>query len=173
MVGDVMGVEGTEPLDGPGSEMRPQCGAVRRDDHGHQCLQRRRLRTRACLGGPHSRTPQWPSRWNPQADLLRAAALRSLLATGAHLAKEGPSGTPAHAQTELAYVGTAQTERPDDPHINDQLFSGGRLLPPSGSWTVTGVPCDTQLTVYLTPWPRINEAIRQFGHAYDVIARGQ
>lgn len=32
---------------------------------------------------------------------------------------------------------------------------------------------DTQLTVYLTPWPRINKAIRQFGRVYDVIARGQ
>ncbi|UBV14561.1 hypothetical protein [Mycolicibacterium fortuitum] len=74
---------------------------------------------------------------------------------------------------KLAYQIAVATALPDDPHFNGAFFSGGRLLSPNeiaeSDWSIY----DTQLTGYLTPWPRINDAIRQFGDAYDVIARGQ
>nr|MDT0525028.1 hypothetical protein [Streptomyces sp. DSM 41633] len=44
--------------------------------------------------------PILADRGTPHTDLLRAAALRSLVATGAQMAKKGPTATPAHAQTE-------------------------------------------------------------------------
>ena len=180
MVGDATGVEGFEPLDGPGSQMRRTAAlfaAMTKDNDANQVLinaaSERAHTYEMAFAKAAVAEPILADRGAPQADLLRAAALRSLVATGAQLAEKGPTATPAHAQTELAYQVAVLTARPDDPHINDGFFSGGRLLPPNeiaeSDWTIY----DTQLTVYLTPWPRINDAIRQFGDAYDVIARGQ
>jgi hypothetical protein len=51
-----------------------------------------------------------------------------------------------------------------------KFFGGGRLLPPSeiadDDWSIYG----SQLTVYLATSPRVIDAIRQFGEAYNVIA---
>ncbi|WP_205879987.1 hypothetical protein [Mycolicibacterium peregrinum] len=180
MVGDATGVEGFDSLDGPGSQMRRTAAlfaAMTKDNDANQVLidaaSERAHTYEMAFAKAAVAEPILADRGAPQADLLRAAALRSLVATGAQLAEKGPTATPAHAQTELAYQVAVLTARPDDPHINDEFFSGGRLLPPSdiaeSDWSIY----DTQLTVYLTPWPRINDAIRQFGDAYDVIARGQ
>ncbi|MEW2477974.1 hypothetical protein AB0876_00115 [Mycobacterium sp. NPDC049093] len=181
MVGDATGVEGFDSLDGPGSQMRRTAAlfaAMTKDNDANQVLidavSERAHGYEVAFAKAAVAEPLLADRGAAQqADLLRAATLRSLVATGAHLAGKRPPPTPAHAQTELAYQVAVLTARPDDPHINDGFFSGGRLLPPSdiaeADWSIY----DTQLTVYLTPWPRINDAIRQFGDEYDVIARGQ
>lgn len=103
-----------------------------------------------------------------------AARLRSLVDTGAHLAdpeREAPA--PAHAQTEIAYQVVSLTAKPGDSHIDGRFFRGTRLLSPSeipeSEWSLY----DSQMTVYLAPWPRILDAIRRFGDTYDVIANGQ
>lgn len=118
--------------------------------------------------------PLLADRGPAQNDLLRAARLRSLVVTGTRLANpESERFTPAHAQTELAYQVASLTARPGDPHIGDRFFKGGHLLSPreiaDTDWSIY----DAQLTVYLASWPRIKEAIHQFGRAYDVIANGQ
>jgi hypothetical protein len=118
--------------------------------------------------------PLLADRGAAQRDLLLAARLRSIVATATNLADpESERFTPARAQTELAYQVASLTARPDDPHIDEKFFSGGRLLPPNeiadDDWSIY----DIQLTVYLSPWPRINDAIQQFGRAYDLIAGGQ
>ena len=180
MVGDGTGVEGFAPLDSPGSQMRRSAAlfaTMTNDNDANQVLinaaSERAHAYEVAFAKAAVAEPMLADRGASQTDLLRAAALRSLVATGAQLAKTGPTATPAHAQTELMYQVAVLTARPDDPHINDEFFSGGRLLPPNriteADWSIY----DTQLTVYLTPWPRINDAIRQFGDAYDVIARGQ
>ena len=107
-------------------------------------------------------------------NLLRSAGLRALVAKGAYIADpKSAKPTPTLAQTELAYQVASLTAPPDDPHIGERFFKGERLLSPSqideADWSIY----DAQLTVYLTPWPTILEAIYQFGRAYDTIARGQ
>lgn len=180
MVSDPTGVVGFEPLDGPGSQMRRTAAlfaAMTKDDDANQVFTgaaaERAHAYEAAFAKAAVAEPMLADRGPAQTDLLRAAALRSLVDTGAQLTKKGPTATPAHAQTELAYQVAALTARPDDPHISEKFFRDGRLLPPSEiaaeDWSIY----DAQLTVYLTPWPRINEAIRQFGREYDVIARGQ
>ena len=78
--------------------------------------------------------------------------------------------TVATAQTELAYRVVSLTARPGDEHINPEYFKDGRLLSPSeipdADWSIY----DIQLTVYLATWGRVNDAIQQFGRAYDRIA---
>ncbi|WP_441959589.1 hypothetical protein [Mycolicibacterium houstonense] len=180
MVGDTSGVAGFEPLDDPASQMRRSASlfaAMTRDFDANQIF------TRAASERAHEyeisfakaavTEPLLADRGPAQEHLLRAARLRSLVATGAHLANpdsDGPTPTPARAQTELAYQVVSLTVRPDDPHINEEFFSGGRLMAPAeisdDEWSIY----DSQLTVYLASSPRINEAIRQFGRAFDVIA---
>lgn len=181
MVGDAAGVAGFEPLDDPGSQMRRTASlfaAMTKDSEANQTFTTTASERADTYEVAFARTavaePLLADRASAQKDLLRAARLRGLVATGAHLANPSSENpTPSVAQTELAYQVVSLTARPDDPHINEEFFRDGRLLPPSEiaveDWSIY----DSQLTVYLAPWPRINDAIRQFGSAYNVIARGQ
>ncbi|MGV0815421.1 hypothetical protein ABQF34_26010 [Mycolicibacterium boenickei] len=181
MVGDTSAATDFDALDGPGSQMRRTgslFAALTKNSDAN------RIFTDAASARAHTyesafakaavADPLLADRGSAQKDLLRAARLRSLVAAGNHLANpNSEKPTPAHAQTELAYQVVSLTARPGDRHINDEFFSGGRLMPPDqiadAEWSIY----DSQLTVYLAPWPRINEAIRQFSSAYDVIAQGQ
>ncbi|MGV0770943.1 hypothetical protein [Mycobacterium syngnathidarum] len=181
MVGDDTDVAGFEPLDDPGSQMRHTASlfaALTKNPDANRIFtdaaSARAHTYEAAFAKAAAAEPFLADRGAAQIDLLRSARLRSLAATGNHLANPN-SDKPAstRAQTELAYQVVSLTARPDDPHINEEFFRDGRLLPPSEiaaeDWSIY----DSQLSVYLAPWPRINEAIGQFGRAFDVIARGQ
>lgn len=181
MVGDDTGVAEFSPLDGLDSQMRRTAAmfaAMAKDNEAN------RLFTAAASTRAHTyeaafakaavAEPLLADRGPAQKELLQAARLRSLIATGTHLANPNSTEfTPARAQTELAYQIASLTARPADPHIDERFFKGERLLPPSqideADWSIY----DAQLTVYLTPWAAINNAIIQFGRTYDTIARGQ
>lgn len=181
LVGDPTGVAGFEPVDGPGSQMRHTASlfaAMAKDAEANriftEAASQRAHTYEAAFGEAAVAEPLLADRGPAQNDLLRAARLRSLVATGTRLANpESERFTPARAQTEIAYQVASLTARPSDPHIEGRFFKDGRLLPPSdigdSDWSIY----DVQLTVYLTPWPRVIEAIREFGRAYDVIAQGQ
>jgi hypothetical protein len=66
---------------------------------------------------------------------------------------------------------TTAVVRPTSSHGFHGTLS--RLLSPSeiadDDWSIY----DSQLTVYLATSPRINDAIQQFGRAYDLVASGQ
>lgn len=181
MVGDDSGVVGFEALDGSGSQMRhttSMFAAMTKNADANRTL------TEAASARAHTYEAAWAKaalaeplladRGAAQRDLLLAARLRSIVATAINLADpQSTRFTPAHAQTEVAFQVVSLTARPDDPHIDEKFFSGGRLLSPSeiadGDWSLY----DSQLTVYLATSPRINDAIQQFGRAYDLIASGQ
>jgi hypothetical protein len=181
VVGDNNGVVGFEPLDGPNSQMRhttSMFAAMAKHTEANRTL------TEAAAARAHTyeaafakaavADPMSADRGAAQRDLLQAARLRSVVATAAHLADpKAVRFTPERAQTEVAYQVVSLTARPGDRHIDDKFFSGGRLLSPGEiadeDWSIY----DSQLTVYLATSPRINEAINQFGDAYNVIATGQ
>ncbi|MDF3340199.1 hypothetical protein P3H80_22390 [Mycolicibacterium septicum] len=181
MVGDESGVAGFEPLDGPEPQMRHTVSlsaAMTKEADADRTLStavsQRADTYEAAFARAAVAEPLLADRGPIQEEHLQAARLRSLLATGDHLAHPTSNKpTSTRAQTQLAYQVVSLTACPDDPHINEEFFTDGRLLPPSEiaaeDWSIY----DSQLTVYLAPWPRINEAIREFGGAYDAIARGQ
>jgi hypothetical protein len=181
MVGDESGVVGFEPLDGTGSQMRhttSMFAAMAKHTEADRIL------TEAASARAHTYEAAWAKaalaepfladRGAAQRDLLLAARLRSVVATAINLADpQSTRFTPARAQTEVAYQVVSLTAHPDDPHIDEKFFRGGRLLSPSEieeeDWSIY----DTQLTVYLATSGRINDAIYRFGDAYSVIATGQ
>ena len=181
-VGDESGVTGFAPLDGLNSQMRRTAAvfaAMARNSDANRIFAdaaSQRARTfEAAFAKAAVAEPASADRGEAQRNLLQAARLRSLVATGAYLA-DPKSDKPAvaYAQTELAYQVASLTARPGDLHIDPNYFgNNGRLLSqseiPDDSWSLY----DSQLTVYLAPWPAINDAIRQFGRAYGVIASGQ
>jgi hypothetical protein len=181
MVGDESGVEGFEPLDGPDSQMRHTASmfaAMAKNAEANrifaEAASARAHTYEAAFAKAAVADPLLADRGAAQHDLLLAARLRSLVATGAHLADPASEEfTPAHAQTELAYQVASLTARQDNRHIEEKFFSGGRLKPPNeiadGDWSIY----DIQLTTYLATWPRIIDAISQFGNAYNTIATGQ
>jgi hypothetical protein len=178
MVGDDSGVAGFEPLDGPNSQMRQTASMfaamakhIDADKTFTEAASARAQSYEEAFAKAAVAEPLLADRGAAQRPLLQAARLRSLVATGAYMA-DPASGKPAvaYAQTELAYQVASLTVRPGDPHINPEYFKEGRLLSPSeiseADWSIY----DSQLAVYLAPWPRIFDAIQQFGHTYDVIA---
>ncbi|WKG03019.1 hypothetical protein [Mycolicibacterium sp. HK-90] len=178
MVGDP--VKGFHPLDGTDSQMRRTTAVfaamARHNDVNRvfaDAASRRAHSYEAAFAKAAVAEPLSADRGTAQQILLQAARLRSLVAAGAHLANPGSEGfTPAHAQTEVAYQVASLTARSDDPHIDEKFFRSGRLLSPGQIADTDWSIYDSQLTVYLTPWPRINHAIEQFGRAYDTITRG-
>lgn len=181
MVGDDSGVVGFEALDGSGSQMRhttSMFAAMTKNSESDRILtdaaSARAQTYEAAFAKAAVAQPSSADRGDAQRELLQAARLRSLIDTGAHLAHpETEQLTSAHAQTEVAYQVVSLTARADDPHIDGKFFRDGRLLSPSDiaeeDWSIY----DSQLTVYLATSPRINDAIQQFGRAYDLIASGQ
>lgn len=181
MVGDESAVGGFEPLDDPASQMQRTASlfaAMTKDADADRAfstaVSQRAESYETAFARAAAAEPLLADRDPAQRDLLQAARLRSLAATGTHMANphsEKPNSLVA--QSELAYQVVSLTARSDDPHINEEFFRDSRLLPPSEIPTEDWSIYDSQLTVYLAPWPRINEAIRQFGRAFDVIAQGQ
>lgn len=181
LVGDNGSVVGFASLDDPASQMRrttslfaamtthPEAARIFTDAATSRAVAYEAEFAKAAVA-----EPLLADRGPAKDALLRAARLRALVATGAHLAHP-ESATPslAHAQTQLAYQVASLTARPDDRHIDEKFFKDGRLLAPSeiaeAGWSIY----DAQLTVYLSSWPRINDAIGEFGRAFDVIAGGQ
>jgi hypothetical protein len=181
MVGDESGVAGFEPLDGPNSQMRHTAALfaamTKNADANKTFTEAASARAQSyeeAFAKAAVAEPLLADRGAAQRPLLQAARLRSLVATGAYVA-DSASKKPAvaYAQTELAYQVASLTARPGDHHINPEYFKEGRLLSPSeiseADWSIY----DSQLAVYLAPWPRIFDAIQQFGHTYDTIATGQ
>jgi hypothetical protein len=111
----------------------------------------------------------------PKRNLLQGARLRSLVATGVHVADPNAAKPTAfHAQTRVAYEVASLTVRVGDPTVDPRYFdAGGRLLPPDqipdGDWSLY----DSQLTAYLAAFPPIDDAIREFGQTYQTIATQQ
>lgn len=182
MVGDASGIAGFEPLDGTASQMRRTASLfatmMKNADANRiftDATSARVQKYEAAFAKAAVAEPMLADRGAAaQNELQYAARLRGLVAAGTYLAKpESVHFTPAHAQTELSYQIASLTARPGDPHIGERFFKDGQLFSPSeiaeADWSIY----DAQLTVYLSPWPRINEAIRQFGRAYDTIASGQ
>ncbi len=110
-----------------------------------------------------------------QQALLQAARLRSLVATGDRLVNPDapPRPVPTYAETVVMYRVASLTARDDDPHINDEFFRNGSLLPPNEIPEEDLSIYRAQLRVYLVPWPQINAAIDQFASTYSLIADGQ
>ena len=181
MIGDATDVAGFEPLDVPRSQMRRTAAlfaAMAKDPDANRALTDAASQRAGNYGASFAASavadPATADRGDAQRQLNLAARLRSLVDTGAYLADpEREKPTPAHAQTEIAYQVVSPTAKPDDPHIDARFFRGTRLLSPSeipeSEWSLY----DSQLTVYLAPWPNILEAIRQYGETYDVIAKDQ
>jgi hypothetical protein len=178
MVGDAGNTIGFDPLDGPESQMQrtvSMFAAVAKNADAQEVLND----TAAALAHTHevafakAVVPDALASKDPagQRDLLLAARLRAIVATGIHLADpKSESFTPAHAQTELAFQIASLTARPNASSIANRFFKDGKLLPPNEvpdtDWSIY----DTQLTIYLAKFPPINDAIGQFGRAYDFIA---
>jgi hypothetical protein len=181
MVGDDSGVVGFEALDGPGSQMRhttSMFATMAKNADANRTV------TEAASARAHTYEAAWAKaalaepfladRDVAQRDFLLAARLRSLVATASKLVDpQSEQFTVGRAQTELAYQVVSLTARPDTPYIGKRFFSGGRLLSPSEIADEDWSLYDTQLTVYLATSGRINDAIQQFGDAYNVIADGQ
>ncbi|MGV0835644.1 hypothetical protein [Mycolicibacterium thermoresistibile] len=182
MVGDSRNVSGFTPLDGLDTGMPRTAAlfaAVIKKPVGQSGF------TKAASARAHSyesefaeaavAEPLAADRGEVQEGLLQAARLRGLLAAGTHLAKlEVPRrDLPFAAETEVRYQVATRTVQPNDPHISPEFFRDGRLMTPAeideDDWSIY----DTQLTVYLTPWPRIADAIDQFGNTYATIADRQ
>jgi hypothetical protein len=180
-VGDPTGVAGFTPLDGLDSQMRKSAemfATLTKDTEANQIF------TEAASDVAHAyevafakaavAQPMKADRGDAQRELLRAARLRGLVAAGAYIADpQGGKPIALRAMTEVAYQVASLTVRPGDPHISPEFFDGERLLPPgeisNSDWSIY----DAQLSVYLSSSPRINEAIRQFGRTYGLIASGQ
>jgi hypothetical protein len=181
MVGDARGTAGFEPLDGIGSDMGRTASlfaAMTKNADADRTL------TQAASARAHAyevafakaalADPLLADRDAARADFLRAARLRGIMAAASKLVDpQSERFTVGQAQTELAYQVVSLTAHPDDPHIDPQYFKNGRLLSPSEISEEDWSTYDSQLTVYLATSPRINDAIRQFGDAYDVIAAGR
>jgi hypothetical protein len=178
MVGDQSGVAGFEPLDGTGSQMRRTASTfaalTKNADAERIVTEGAAARARgyeAAFAKAAVAEPYLADRDAARTDFLLAARLRGLVAAASELVDpQSERYTVGHAQTELAYQVVSLTARPGDRRIEDKFFRDGRLLSPSeiedADWSIY----DTQLTVYLARSGRINDAINQFGAAYDVIA---
>lgn len=181
LVGDQDAVAGFAPLDGLNSEMPRSAalfGVINKKSEGDPTF------TDAASARVHTyevafaeaavADPLSADRGEVQQQLLQAARLRSLVATGAYLADpESPRPTPLHAQTEVMYQVASLTARPGNPTIDPKFFRDGRLLSPTEIPDNTWSMYDAELTVYLAPWQRIGDAIDQFGDVYSTIAARQ
>jgi hypothetical protein len=178
MVGDERGIDGFEPLDGLESQMPRTLSLfaaiatrTEADDVFTAAASERATLYEAAFAKSAVAEPMMADRWPAQHELLRAARLRGLLA-GAQYLVNPDSGRPMPfaAQTKLAFEVASLTARPGDPHINAEFFDDGRLRPPSDipdtEWSIY----DSQLTVFLASWPRINDAVQQFGRTFSLIA---
>jgi hypothetical protein len=181
MVGDTRRAAGFEPLDGTGSDMRRTASLfaamTKNADADRTWTEAASVQAHAyevAFAKAALAEPLLADRDAARADFLGAARLRGVMAAASKVVDpQSERFTVARAQTELAYQVVSLTARPGDTHINPEYFKNGRLLSPSEiseeDWSIY----DSQLTVYLATSPRINEAIRQFGDAYDVITSGQ
>lgn len=182
MVGDERDVVGFAPLDGLNSGMPRSAamfGTVTKKSDGDplfiDAASKRAHGYETSFAKAAMANPLLADRGEALETLLRAARLRALIAAGAHVADpESPRrNLPLSAQTDVMYRVASLTAQPDDPHIDPKFFRDGRLLSPSeiddDNWSIY----DAQLTVYLTPWPRIRDAVDQFGGTYASIAIGQ
>lgn len=180
-VGDPSGVAGFGPLDELDSEMRHSAGmfaAMTKDAEANRAYTDAASKMAQVYEDAFAETavsdPMQADQGNAQRDLLRAARLRGLIAVGAFVA-EPQVGRPtaAKAQTEVAYRVASLIARPGDPHINPEFFVADRLKSPAEISDAEWSLYDTQLTVFLAPSPRINDAIARFGRTYERIASGQ
>jgi hypothetical protein len=180
MVGDETGVAGFEPLDGLESQMR-RTASVFAAIAGHadphtlftDAASERANSYETAFAKSAVSQPPFADRGIAQRDLQQAARIRGLIAAGVHLADpESKRPTPTRAQTHVAYQVASLTARPGDPHIDPAFFAGMRLKSPGEisdkDWSIY----DSQLTVFLAPWPQILDAIEQFGRIYSLIATG-
>jgi hypothetical protein len=178
MVGDESGVEGFKALDGLESQMRrtaslfgtiagrPEVNTIFAAAASERAKAYETTFARIAIA-----EPQTADRGNAQQDLMRAARLRGVMAAGNYLANPGSDRpTPSRAQTQLAYQVAALTARAGDPHLNAEFFINGRLRSPNEITDTDWSIYDSQLTVYLASWPRINAAIQQFGQMFSLIA---
>jgi hypothetical protein len=180
VVGDDSGTAGFPPLDGLGSPMRRTTALFAAMTHsldadreftgaaGDRAATYERSFAKAAAAEPVSADAPEPHR-----NLLQAARLRSLVATGAYVADpKTAKPTASHAQTQVAYEVASLTILVGDPTVDPRYFdAGGRLLPPDAipdqDWSLY----DSQLTAYLASYPPIDRAIRRFGGMYQTIAR--
>jgi hypothetical protein len=180
-VGDNTGVAGFAPLDGLDSSM-PRTSSLfasmTKDDDANRRFAgsattradgyEEAFATEVVADPPTARSPR------PQSNLSAAARLHALVASGAHQAHpETSRPTALRAQTRLAYTVARLKARAGDPTIDPKFFDdSGRLIPPDhiddSDWSIY----DSQLSVFLAPWPPITDAIRQFGRTFDRIVRG-
>lgn len=180
-VGDLSGVAGFDPLDELNSDMQHSAGlfaTMTKNAEANRpftdAASKLAQAYEAAFAKAAVADPLQADQGNAQRDILRAARLRGLIAAGSFIA-DPQIGRPttAKAQTQVAYQVASLTARPGDPHINPEFFIADRLKSPAeisdANWSIY----DTQLTVFLAPSPRINDAIRRFGRTYELIVSGQ
>lgn len=181
LVGDDRGVAGFAPLDGLESQMRRTASlfaTMARDSEANRAwvdaAAAKALEYEEAFAKAAVADPLRADSGDTQRTLLQAARLRSLVATGARLANpDAPRPVPTYAETAVMYQVASLTARDDDPHINEEFFRDGHLLPLDEIPEEDRSIYRTQLRVYLVPWPQIGAAVEQFSRAYGAVADGQ
>ncbi|MGX9788465.1 hypothetical protein [Mycobacterium sp. MMS18-G62] len=180
MVGDGSGTAGFAPLDGLNSAMPKTVSlfaAVAKDPPASQEFIAAAAARAHTYEGEFAKTalaqPFAADVGEAQQELQRAARLRAVVDASTRVINPKADIPWARRMTEVAYRVASLTARPGDPHINGEFFMDGRLMPPNqiapADWSIY----DVQLSAYLTDAGRVNAAIRQFGHTYDEIVKGQ
>ncbi|ODQ88336.1 hypothetical protein BHQ18_19520 [Mycolicibacterium flavescens] len=181
LVGDDRRISGFASLDGLNSQMRRAASlfaAMTKDSEANRAwvdaADAKALEYEQAFAKAAVADPLQADSGDAQRDLLRAARLRSLVATGDRLANpDAPRPVPTYAETAVMYQVASLTARDDDPQINEKFFRDGRLLP------IDEIPEEdrsiyrAQLRVYLVPWPQIGAAIERYARTYSTIADGQ
>ncbi len=179
MVGDESGVTGFEPLDGPNSQVRHTAALfaamTKNADANKTFIEAASARAQSyeeAFAKAAVAEPLLADRGAAQ-DLFsrrRGCAASSL---PGHMWPIPHRKSPPSHPNRTRVPGRLADCSPGGSHIEERFFRDGRLLSPSEiaeeDWSIY----DTQLAVYLAPWPRIFDAIQQFGHTYDTIATGQ
>ncbi len=138
-VGDDNGTAGFLPLDGLGSPMRRTTALFAAMTHsldadreftgaaGDRAATYERAFAKAAAAEPVSADAPEPKR-----NLLQAARLRSLVATGAYVADpKAAKPSASHAQTQVAYEVASLTIRVGDPTVDPRYFDAARPTPVS------------------------------------------
>jgi hypothetical protein len=181
LVGDDDGSQGFEPLDALESIESPMTRTVglframmKNSEANETFIDAATKRANAyeeAFANAVSKDPRLAGTNDTRQWLIQAARLRGVVAK-AESANTPDSGrpTPAHAQTQVAFDVAVLTARPGDPTIDPKFFGpDGWLIAPDELEELDWSIYDAQLTVYLSVFPPINDAIRSYGRIFHDI----
>lgn len=183
LVGDADGAQGFEPLDALDSTESPMTRtvslfrAVAKDSEANKTLIDAAAKRASAYEEAFANAVAEDSRLaganDPQEWLTWAARLRGVVAKSQSAdTPDSERPTSAHAQTQVAFEVAVLTARSGDPAIDPKFFGpDGRLIAPDELEENTWSVYDSQLTVYLSVFPPINDAIRSYGRTFeDIVA---